>query len=122
MALKVFYDGACPLCVREIGFYRRTRGGAEIKWVDIAANGDTQIAPGLSKCSALKRLHVEDTSGQIFSGARAFAKIWEALPRFRLLGRLVQLPGVIFIAEGLYRLFLMVRPAMQQLVRKASAQ
>ncbi len=121
MGLKVFYDGACPLCTREIDFYRNSRGGEEIDWVNIADQESDEIAPGISRCAALKRLHVEDDAGH-HNGALAFAKIWEALPRFRLLGQLVQLPGVTFIAEALYRLFLIVRPAMQQLARKAGAQ
>lgn len=119
--LKVFYDGACPLCVREIGFYRRLRGSENINWVDIAVGNGSDVAPGLSQCSALERLHVEDEKGNVHAGARAFAKMWEALPRFRLLGRFVQLPGVDWVVEGLYRVFLLVRPALQRLARKAGA-
>ena len=122
MGLKVFYDGSCPLCAREIDFYRRCRGGDEIEWVNVATYQGSHIAQGISKCAALSRLHIEDATGRYHSGARAFAKIWEALPRFRLLGQLVQLPGVIFIAEAIYRLFLIGRPAMQQMMRKADTQ
>ena len=54
-ALTVFYDGACPLCRREIAFYRRRRGAARIRWLDISRAPEGEVAPGLSRCAALAR-------------------------------------------------------------------
>ena len=31
--LTVFYDGACPLCDREISFYKRRRGAEGVRWI-----------------------------------------------------------------------------------------
>jgi len=75
----VFYDGSCPLCTREIAFYRKHAGG-----------------------------------GEIVSGARAFAVMWSALPRFRWLGRAALLTPVTPLLEGAYRLFLPLRPWLQR--------
>ena len=52
-ALTVFYDGSCPLCRREIDFYRRRRGAARIDWLDISGLPEGEVAPGLSRCAAL---------------------------------------------------------------------
>lgn len=37
MRLSVFYDGDCPLCQREIAFYRRRSGAERIRWIDVAS-------------------------------------------------------------------------------------
>ena len=34
---RVFFDGACPLCAREIEFYQKQEGASRIAWVDGAA-------------------------------------------------------------------------------------
>ena len=40
-AVTVFYDGACPLCATEIGFYQRRRGAERVAWVDASACSDS---------------------------------------------------------------------------------
>ena len=117
-ALTVFYDGACPLCMREIGFYRRRAGASAIDWVDVSAVSGADPAPGLSSCEALARFHVRDGEGRLYSGARAFAMLWEALPSFRWAGQIAQWPPVLWILERGYRLFLKVRPALQKVVQR----
>ena len=110
--LTVFFDGACPLCRREIDFYRGQRGSGHIAWVDLsAAPPDRPLAPGLDFAAAMARMHVMHPDGSLSSGAAAFAAIWRALPRFALLGRIASLPPVGFLLEIGYRLFLRVRPS-----------
>ena len=48
-----YYDGACPLCAREIGFYRRQNGADRICWVDISDIDTVDVAPDLSREQAL---------------------------------------------------------------------
>jgi predicted DCC family thiol-disulfide oxidoreductase YuxK len=116
-ALTVFYDGACPLCRREIAFYRRRKGADAVNWVDLTVAEDGNVAPGLSRECALRRLHVRDARGRHVSGAAAFAKLWESLPAFRLLGRVIQIPPMSWLAEWGYRVFLKVRPGLLTLIR-----
>ncbi|MEO1198698.1 MAG: DUF393 domain-containing protein [Pseudomonadota bacterium] len=115
--LTVFYDGGCPLCRTEIDFYRRRRGADRIDWVDVAEQSDThEVVPGLSRCSALQRFHVQQSNGQLASGARAFIALWRALPAFRPLGLLVSVPPLPWVAELTYRAFLRLRPRLQAIV------
>jgi len=86
-ALTVFYDGACPLCRREISFYQRRDGAESVRWIDVSRSPAGEVAPGLSRDAALARFHVRDAAGRITSGGPAFAKLWEALPAFAVLGR-----------------------------------
>ena len=114
--LTVFYDGACPLCTREIAYYKRRNGADAIDWVDISRSQDEAVAPDLSRRQALARLHVRNADGELESGGAAFTRIWEALPGFRLLGRMTSLKPVAWILERAYRLFLNFRPRLQGLL------
>jgi predicted DCC family thiol-disulfide oxidoreductase YuxK len=115
--LKVFYDGSCPLCIREIAFYQRQAGASRISWIDVSRTGDDDVAPGLSRVKAMSRFHVLDVDGELFTGGKAFAKIWDVLPRFRLLARLFRIQPFAWILDRAYDFFLKFRPYLQTAVR-----
>lgn len=108
--VEVFYDGGCPLCRREIAFYRRRDARARIVWTDVAASAGSGLPAGLTREAALARLHVRRADGRMVSGAAGFAAIWRALPGFALAGRLIGQPPLLWLAEGGYRVFLRLRP------------
>ena len=112
---EVFFDGSCPLCRAEIGLYRTS--GSDARFTDIS---DDQTAPPdeISQAEAMKRFHVRRADGKLVSGAAAFAELWKATPGWRWLGHIAALPPFVWIGEGLYRLFLFVRPAVQKAVRR----
>lgn len=112
----VYYDGACPLCRREVAWYRARPGGSDIDWFDVGHHDGENVAPDLRTTDALRRLHVRSRDGGLLSGARAFAELWLALPRLRIYGRLLRLPGIIHIAEWMYGVFLAVRPLWRRAV------
>lgn len=66
------------------------------------------------------RFHVRRADGRLVSGAAAFAELWKATPGWRWLGHIAALPPFVWIGEGLYRLFLLIRPSIQKAVRRAS--
>ena len=109
----VFYDGACPLCAREIAFYKNRKGADDVTWVDVSRCPTDTVAPGLSRKQALARLHALDAKGRLVSGGAAFSTLWLALPAFRPLARLFQLPPLAWILDGAYVLFLRIRPFIQ---------
>ena len=115
----VFYDGACPLCRREIAFYRRRPGADRVDWVDVSETDGGDVAPGLSRASALGRFHVRDGDGRMVSGGAAFAALWSALPGFRIVGRVFRRRPLVWILEGGYRMFLKIRPRVQAMVAPA---
>jgi predicted DCC family thiol-disulfide oxidoreductase YuxK len=107
--LTLYYDGGCPVCTREIGFYQRRRGAERIHWVNLASCEEAELGVGLSREDAYARLHARWPGGQLVSGAAAFAALWQALPAFRPAGRFAAWPGVIHLLEWGYRGFLKVR-------------
>ena len=114
----VYYDGSCPLCVREIKFYRSMAGSRDVIWQDVSASSTSYPATGLSRDEALERFHVKTSAGALLSGAAAVAHLWLSLPGWRLLGTITGHRVVLPFAEAAYRLFLMVRPALQAMARK----
>jgi len=115
----VYYDGACPLCSKEIDTYRKAQGADELAWVD-AANADSGLLGHDLDCEkAITRMHVRDESGELISGAAAFAAIWARLPRTRWAGRLMGTRLALWVLEPVYRLFLKVRPLWRKAPHRA---
>lgn len=111
--VTVWYDSACPLCIREIALMRRLDRQGAIDFVDAQSE---QACP-IDRRQLLARFHAQEAGEPIVSGAAAFAAMWRAIPRLRLLGRAARFRPVLWILEGLYRIFLVIRPALQRLVR-----
>lgn len=110
----VLYNGACPICRREIDHYRRLdrQGDQALGFTDISADGRMLERLVLSEDAAKRRLHVLGADGRLLAGVPAFAAIWERLPRYRWMARLsrVTVLGRLLgwayepIAFALYRL------------------
>ena len=63
-----------------------------------------QIDPtlyGVTRMDAAKRLHVLH-DGSVLSGVPAFVVIWQQLPRYQLLAKIVRLPIVYFLSNLVY--------------------
>lgn len=110
--VKVWYDGACPLCLREIALMRRLDRRGAISFVDVAAGADPSCP--VDRAQLLARFHAEE-DGRILSGAAAFAAMWRAIPMLRPLGLAARHPLVLRMLEAAYLRFLRLRPRLQRL-------
>jgi predicted DCC family thiol-disulfide oxidoreductase YuxK len=88
--LTVYYDGACPVCSREVEIYDRIDRAGTIGWHDVSESEGGLGRDGVTQCDALARLHARLPDGQIVTGVEAFIAIWERLPGFRLLAPLAR--------------------------------
>lgn len=111
--LAVFYDGACPICRREISVYRDLDPLQPVEFCDVSQSS-SPLPAELLREKALARFHIRHADGRIESGARAFIALWERLPYWRWLARVGRLPGVAALMELAYRGFLRIRPAIQR--------
>lgn len=111
--LKVWYDGGCPLCLREIAVMRRWDRAGNIAFVDL--DDPAQACP-LDRRLMLARFHAQE-DGVMLDGAAAFAAMWRAIPRLRLLGQMARFGPVLWGLERAYRAFLTIRPALQRMLR-----
>jgi predicted DCC family thiol-disulfide oxidoreductase YuxK len=113
--LTVWYDGACPLCRREMKLMSRLDQRRAISFVDLAATPSVLPAP---RANLLSQLHVRE-NGELMSGASAFAALWRAVPLLRPLGLLARIPVVLALLERAYGAFLRVRPKLQRMAMRA---
>ncbi|WP_373503843.1 thiol-disulfide oxidoreductase DCC family protein [Aestuariivirga sp.] len=104
--LTVYYDGDCPVCRREIGFYQG-RTGQAVDYCNVAAG--TCPAPDLTREDALKRFHVRMADGTLVSGARAFVELWSRTPGLRLIAPLFRNGPAIAVLDVVYAGFLKLR-------------
>ncbi|MFN5745309.1 MAG: thiol-disulfide oxidoreductase DCC family protein [Methylococcaceae bacterium] len=104
--LTVLYDGGCPMCSREINHYRRIAGKhAALCWIDVTQDHAALAHYGLTREEALKLFHVEDQSGVMHVGARAFIALWAVLPGYRWLAMVCRMPGIPTALDFIYRKF-----------------
>jgi predicted DCC family thiol-disulfide oxidoreductase YuxK len=101
----MFFDGACPLCRREVDHYRRLDRDNRVDWVDISVDRQALQALGITADAAMRRLHAVDRQGRLRVGVPAFVAIWEALPFYRRLAPLLRLPGLLPLLDIGYRRF-----------------
>jgi predicted DCC family thiol-disulfide oxidoreductase YuxK len=111
--LTVLYDGACPLCRREIDLYRGLQSNMPVCFADVS-DPASRLPSGTTREQLLARFHVRASDGCLLSGAQAFLALWAALPGWRWLARVGRLPGAAWAMEIVYRLFLRMRPTMQR--------
>jgi predicted DCC family thiol-disulfide oxidoreductase YuxK len=111
VSVKVWFDGACPLCTREIALMRRLDRHGAITFIDVA-EGDDPSCP-IDRASLLARFHAEE-EGIVYDGAAAFAAMWRAIPLLRPLGLAARNRTVLRVLEAAYLRFLKVRPRLQR--------
>ena len=98
--LRVFYDGACPSCVRDRKFYERLAGrtGDAVEWVDITGRDEELKQLGIDPVAALQELHVEDGRGSIHRELDAYillmSRVWLLKPLAWLIGLPVIRPAL----------------------------
>ncbi len=108
IAVEAFYDGACPLCRREVAAYRQMTGLQDITWTDVSDPGQT--ADGIDRATALSRFHVRLADGRLIDGARAFLALWRRNPRLAPVMRLLDRQPFLWLLDLGYRIFLRLRP------------
>lgn len=107
--LKIYFDGACPVCSREIAYYRGQRGANACEWIDASSCDEALLGPDLSREAALARFHVRRADGELVDGMRGFATLWQALPRTAWLGRIASFGLMPVLLDRAYAVFLGVR-------------
>jgi predicted DCC family thiol-disulfide oxidoreductase YuxK len=111
--LTVLYDGACPLCRREIALYQGLESDTPVSFCDIS-DPSVPLPVGTTRAQLLARFHVRGSDGTLLSGAQAFIAMWAVLPGWRWLAWIGRLPAAGWLMERTYRLFLKLRPMLQR--------
>ena len=103
--IKVFYDGKCGLCSKEINYYKRIAPKNIFEWHDIASNPNILKDIRISQYDALMYLHAMDQKSNLKIGVDAFILIWDKLKYWKILSILVRTPIIYSVAKIIYKLF-----------------
>jgi len=102
--VEVFFDGACPLCLREITMLRRLDRRDRIRFTDIAAEGFDPAEVGRSWQALMERIHGRLPDGTLLEGVEVFRRLYAAVG-FGPVVALTRLPGLSHLLELAYRAF-----------------
>jgi predicted DCC family thiol-disulfide oxidoreductase YuxK len=103
-AIEMFFDGACPLCSREVEFLRRRDKRHQIIFTDISAKDFDRASVGVPFADLMDRIHARLPDGTVIEGVEVFRRLYTLIG----LGPLVwlsRLPGVSQILDAAYRRF-----------------
>ncbi len=104
MDVEVFFDGDCPLCLREIRLLRRLDRRGRIGFVDIAAAGFDPAAVGVTWAALMDRIHARLPDGTIIDGVEVFRRLYAAVG-FGALVAVTRLPGLSHALDAAYEVF-----------------
>jgi predicted DCC family thiol-disulfide oxidoreductase YuxK len=102
--VEVFYDGDCPLCMREIKMLRGLDKRQRILFTDIAAPTFRPEELGKSWDELMERIHGRLPGGEWIEGVEVFRRLYAAVG-FRRLVALSRWPLVSHLASLAYHLF-----------------
>tara|TARA_R110002096_G_C14661614_1_gene728112 strand:- start:33555 stop:33932 length:378 start_codon:yes stop_codon:yes gene_type:complete len=103
--IKVFYDDRCPLCSKEIDYYKRIAPSTVIVWCGISQHISVLEKNDISYLESLKILHVINTEGKLYRGVDAFILIWQHIIGWRWFAKVVKLPLIYHVSKALYSIF-----------------
>ena len=94
--ITVFYDGACPVCVRDRRWYEKLEGQTEdsVEWLDITGRDEQLREQGIDPNQALRELHVKDSQGQVHREMAAYILLMARVPLLKPIAWLIGLPVI----------------------------
>ncbi|MBX9769137.1 MAG: DUF393 domain-containing protein [Bdellovibrionales bacterium] len=108
----IYFDGLCYLCSMEISHYRKMKGSANIRFVDITQSTFDPKTEGVDPVEVHKNMHVRDKEGTLRLGVDAFIAIWEELPALKFLVPIANTGPVNRVLRYGYSFFAKIRPLL----------
>ena len=102
--VEVFYDGACPLCMREIRMLMRKDRKARIEFTDIAAPGFSAEVYGTTYADMMARIQGRLADGSWIEGVEVFRQLYTAIG-FGWIVAVTRAPGISHLMRLGYHLF-----------------
>jgi predicted DCC family thiol-disulfide oxidoreductase YuxK len=99
----VLYDGECPMCTFQMKVLSWLDWLHTLALVPLSDPRAHETAPQLTREDLLEAIHCVTPQGRIYRGARAIRFVGMRLPLLVPVALFLWLPGVIQIAEIIYR-------------------
>ena len=102
--VEVFYDGDCPLCMKEIRMLMRKDRRAHIQFTDIAAAGFEPITYGRTMEEFMARIRGRLPDASWIEGVEVFRRLYTAIG-FGWLVAVTRVPPLSLLLHLGYRVF-----------------
>lgn len=100
----MFYDGNCPLCMREIRMLQRKDRRGRIEFTNIAAPSFDPVAYGKTSAELMARIHGRLPDGTWIEGVEVFRQLYTAIG-WGWLVAVTRVPGISHLLSLGYRWF-----------------
>jgi predicted DCC family thiol-disulfide oxidoreductase YuxK len=103
--ITVYYDGACPTCIKDRHHYEKIAGraGKNVSWFDITGQEDRLLEIGIDPYKALLELHVNKENQQLLSEMDAYILLLNRVTLLKPLAWFIGLPLIRPIFSRIYR-------------------
>ena len=101
--VELFYDGDCPLCLREVRMLARLDDKARLLLTDLTTAPEARTE-GRSRAQLMERMHARLPTGEWIDGVEVFRQAYSAVG-FGWIVALTRLPGVRHALDLGYTIF-----------------
>jgi predicted DCC family thiol-disulfide oxidoreductase YuxK len=112
--LKIYYDGLCPVCSKEIEIYKNKTGNEKLQFIDIAHPSFDAPSEGLDPQEVHQKFHVKKANGEVIQGVDAFVEIWKVLNIWPVLQKMATSSLTRPLFDLGYVVFCQVRPFLRR--------
>lgn len=102
--IEVFFDGACPVCRREIAFLQRLDRRERIRFTDIAPLKPGDVVDGVAWFDLMAEIHGRLPDGRWIKGVEVFRRLYAAVG-FGPFVRVSRFIGIEQILDAAYAAF-----------------
>lgn len=102
--LKFFYDGACPICNREVCYLEKNESKNSMQFIDISSKAFLKESKHLDYGTAMSQMHAIDDQGNLLVGLDAFANAY-ARCNMLFLSTVLNVQFLRPVLDPMYRLF-----------------
>jgi predicted DCC family thiol-disulfide oxidoreductase YuxK len=102
--MKIFYDGQCPLCAKEMTSLKHHDTENKISLIDIHSSTFDQDYPNINKQRALSILHGLDSNNNLLLGLDVTYQAWRTVNKYKWL-IVLRKPPIKWFADKAYLFF-----------------
>ena len=105
MNIKGYFNESCKICCSEINHYKKINNS--INWINVINNKFASRETKLSSKELIRRLHIIKND-QLYKGLDAFLVVWNEIPRYKFLSKILALPIIYHIGWLIYEFFAII--------------
>jgi len=115
MMLTIYYDGHCPLCMKEMRSLEHYDNKKLINFADIHDENFSKDYPHINASEAMQILHGQLNNGELLLGLDVTCKAWNLVGKHKWLA-ILRWPLIRIVADAVYLFFARYRNKISYLL------